>query len=201
MAVLVRAFVIQTYAMLQQNRTWAWICNTFLITHFFTFFFFQFHIYWIVLLVLLSSLISTFMLYWKFKIHKRSKAEINNLSLIFDIKGFIRWVWITPYSCRLIHAGPIHADRFMPTDSCPLWPIHARAYSCQGLFMPIRTYSCRNLFMPRLIHALKIPKKYLWIIHARTFSCPDLFMPHMTFSCQFPFMPASTLFMPYPFHA
>ena len=50
-----------------------------------------------------------------------------------------------------IHAHPIHADRFMPTYSCPF-------FSCQVLFMPDRFVpgmagSCPCLFMPRTIHA------------------------------------------------
>ena len=60
---------------------------------------------------------------------------------------------ITPYSCRLIHAGPIHADLFMPDRFVP-----AMTDSCPYLFMPDRfvpamTDSCPYLFMPRTVHA------------------------------------------------
>ena len=85
-------------------------------------------------------------------------------------------------------------DRFMPTDSCqtdscPLWPIHARTYSCQDLLMPNKTDSCPCLFMPIPIHALQNPQKI-----SMDYSCPNLFMPRTVHA-------PHDLFMPVPIHA
>ena len=77
-------------------------------------------------------------------------------------------------SCPPIHAHFFHARSYScPTDSCPEWPIHARAYSCPELFMPYMTYSCPYRFMPTLfIEALTL------FMPIRTYSCPYLFMPY-----------------------
>ena len=120
---------------------------------------------------------------------------------------------ITPYSCRLIHAGPIHADLFMPdrfvpsmTDWCPYLfmpgtihapcdlfmpePIHAQTDSCPENPQKISMdYSCPCLFMPRTIHAQ-------YDRFMSTFSTQVLFMPMLihvwnTYSC-----PSTDLFMP-----
>ena len=74
-------------------------------------------------------------------------------------------------SCPPIHAHFFHARSYScPTDSCPEWPIHARAYSCPDLFMAYKTDSCPYLFMPRLVHALYSKELYSLPIHARSFS-------------------------------
>ena len=75
-------------------------------------------------------------------------------------------------SCPLIHTHFFHARSYScPTDSCPEWPIHARAYSCPDLFMPYKTDSCPYLFMPRLVHALNSKKMY-----SNTYSCRIIFI-------------------------